>query len=49
MEIVRKSPPTLLDELPQGTICLVHKDNDCIETYEQQSDDSANPKWVLID
>jgi hypothetical protein len=46
--IVRHSQPTELDQLPKGTLCEVKVDSR-VEVYEQQSDDTNNPKWVLKD
>lgn len=46
--IVRHSAPTQLDQLPKGTLCEV-KTGCEIELYEQQSDDTNTPKWVIKD
>lgn len=48
LRIVRHCPPTELDQLPKGTLCEVKVDSQ-IEVYEQQSDDTNTPKWVVKD
>jgi predicted nucleotidyltransferase len=45
-KIVRHSPPTDLDQLPQHTLCFVEQNNK-METYEQKSEDTNKPVWVL--
>lgn len=47
--IVRRSAPSIHDQLPKGTRCIVQEDPDTQVVYEQQSDDEDNPLWVLLD
>jgi hypothetical protein len=47
--IIRHSPPSILDQLPKGTLCEVATITpDPLEIYEQRSDDSSHPQWVKI-
>ena len=46
--ILRHGIPGELDQLPKGTLCEVHMPSAKIEMYEQRSEDTSNPKWVLI-
>jgi hypothetical protein len=45
--IIRHSPPTEHDQLEKGTIAEVHLSDNEIEPYEQISEDTNKPNWVM--
>jgi hypothetical protein len=47
LTIKRYGPPNKQDQLPKGTICVVENVNFPREIWEQKSEDSENPVWVL--
>jgi len=49
LTIKRYGSPNKQDQLPKGTICVVENVNFPPETWEQKSEDSENPVWVLIE
>ena len=46
-KIVRHSPPSELDQLEKGTVCVVHLPQDKVEYWKQTSEDSSKPVWKL--
>lgn len=46
--IFRHSAPTVMDESPRGSACIVKHDND-MDLYLQIHQDNEIPKWELID
>lgn len=49
LTIKRYGSPNKHDQSPKGTICVVNNVNFPDETWEQTSEDSENPVWVMQD
>ena len=48
-EIVRYGPPSALDALPPGTICIVEVKPGVYERYKQVAAEDKAPVWIKQD